>query len=327
MRHTATTENTFHLLRQLLLLGFLGTAAAQFQLNNAGTLSNEPQLTKLVELLDRAGITPSVGTTILAPSNEAFGRFKEEDEKLYNKYTTEGEFFVHLETLLLWNFVMDSLTTEQIFDGSRLALENPMGNITVNQQLKKVDNVALTDFVNPDIITSDGIIHIIDKVIVPPFLGMNLVEHMLSRDPNSEFENRFRFTTFANLVLVAGLDEFMDSDFATGITVMVPPNRRFNRAQVDVPSYLLPENKIFAQEFVKAHIVRNSYHEAGIFADHAERGIKQEMMKSELGTSLWFTTTANQLRFQSREVLLSDQAARNGYVGQIGGTSNSPNDT
>ena len=317
MQHTATavTANVFRrLLQQLLLVGFLGAASAQ--LNNAGTLSNDPRLTKLVQLLDRAGISPSVGTTIFAPSTAAFNRYRDLDVNLWNKYASKSEFFVHLRQILEWHLVTeDALTTDQIFDGSRLQLENAAGNITIDQQLKKIDNVAFTDFAESNITTNNGIVHVIDKVLVPPYMTINLVEHMLTRDPNQEFDNVFRFTTFANLVLIAGLGDLIDQDYENGVTVLVPPNRRFNRAQIDVPALLRPENRIYVQEFVKAHMIRDAYHETGVFAYNAENQIQQFTVKSELGTSLWITTTGNRLRFQSREVLLADQVARNGYVG------------
>jgi uncharacterized surface protein with fasciclin (FAS1) repeats len=296
-------------LPSVLLLLLFGTSA-QAQLNNAGVIQSDDRLTKLVQLLDRAGLSPSVGVTILAPSTDAFNNFRENDISIWNKYAQQSEWFIHLRDLLLWHFVTDGpLTFEDIFNGGRKFLENSNGNITIDQQIQMLDNVPATSFAETNISTSDGIVHVIDKVIIPPYLGQNLIPHLLD-DRHWDFA----FSTMANIALNLGLDEEINRLYENGLTFLVPPNRRFNRAEIDVPSLMTEEMRSYATDFVRCHMIMDNYYEAGIFAFNQENQQSQFLVKSMLGTSLWITTTENKLRFQSTDVVLADQAARNGYV-------------
>lgn len=282
---------------------------AKSQTNNIGTLNNDPQFTKLVELINRANIGTNQAQTLFAPTNDAWTAFRDEETSLFTKYTTQAEFIVHLRELLQWHMVIEgSFTTDEIFDGGRGLLENLLGNITVDQRLKKVDNVALTSFSGANITTSQGYVHALDEVIIPPYMAVNLIEHMLERDTS----DTFAYSTMANLALYVELDTFIDDTYENGITFMVPPNRRFNRAQINVENLLKEESMEYTKDFVLCHILKDNYHEAGIFAFNEENQQEQFMVKSELGTSFWITTTAGRLRFQSAEVLLTDRVARNG---------------
>jgi transforming growth factor-beta-induced protein len=283
-------------------------AVSYGQTNNAGTLSNDGRLTKFIQLLDRAGISPSAGETIFAPTNEALNAFRDDDVGLWNKYASQAEFYVHLRDLLLWHFVTEGrFTFDQIFDGGRQFLENQQGNITISQQFKKIDNVPAAAFIEANISTSDGIVHVIDDVIMPPYLAMNIIEQLLD-----DRTAKFAFSTMANLALYVGLDEQINKMFEHGITLLVPPNRRFVRAQIDVPSLLTEEMRNYTRDFVKCHMIVDNYYEAGMFAYNSEMDQEQILVTSELGTSMWITTTDEIFRFQSTKVILADQPAKNG---------------
>ncbi len=228
---------------------------------------------------------------------------------LWNKYSTQPEFFIHLQELLLWHLVTEgAYTTDAIFDGTRTLLENSIWNITVDQRFKKVDNVPLTSFIDPNITTTEGYLHVINEVIVPPYMAVNMIEHMLERD----ISIKFAYTTMANLALYAELDDRINAMYEHGLTFLVPPNPRFNRAQIDVPKLLTPEMKEYTRDFVLAHMIRDCYYEAGVFTYNNENDQEQFLVTSELGTHLWITTSENRLRFQSRELIITDQVARNG---------------
>jgi uncharacterized surface protein with fasciclin (FAS1) repeats len=278
------------------------------QINNAGTISNDDRLSKFVQLLDRVAISPSSGKTIFAPTTDAWQVFREEDVDLWNKYASQAEFYVQLRELLMWHFVTEgSFTFDEIFDGSRGHLENSMGNITIDQTFQKIDNVPASAFLEANVTTSDGIIHILDRVIVPPYLGQNLIEQMLD-DRNA----KFAFSTMANLALWAGLEDEINGIYEHGITLLVPPNRRFNRAEIDVPNLLTAEMRSYTRDLVLCHMIKDIYHEAAVFATHKEEDTQQSLVVSELGTHMWITTTEDRLRFQSTEVIVFDQAAKNG---------------
>lgn len=307
-------------MKSFILPPLLISSLCSGQINNAGTLNNEVRTRKFVQLLDRAGISPSIGKTIFAPSTDAWQDYREEDVDQWNKYAQQAEFFVHMREILLWHFVTeDKFTFTQIFNGNREFLQVRNGNITVyqgNGPNRKIDNVPATAFLERDIVTSDGMVHILSDVIVPPFLNQRLLEQLLDDQSAT-----FAFSTWANLALWAGLDDHINGVYERGITLLVPPNRRFNRAEIDVPGLLTPEMRDYTRDLVLCHMIMDNYHEAGIFAMSESLLTDQHLVLSELGTHMWITTTgkgsdlgSQRVRFQSTEVLVFDQVAKNGLV-------------
>lgn len=291
----------------LVCLGWF--SGGQAQINNEGTISNDDRLDEFERMLNRVGVSPAVGRTIFAPSDDAFDAWRENDEDIYTRYTTQAEFFVHLKEMLVWHLVTEGgFSTDQIFNGDRQFLENGIGNITIDQRFKTLDNVAFSSFEEANITTAQGYLHVINDIIVPPYMAVNMIEHMLKRD----ISVKFAYSTMANLALHAGLDEKIDAMYENGLTFLVPPNRRFNRAQIDAPRLLTPEMREYTKDFVLAHLIMDNYYEAGVFAFNEQNNQQQFLVTSELGTHMWITTSEGRLRFQSRELILTDQVARNG---------------
>jgi uncharacterized surface protein with fasciclin (FAS1) repeats len=290
----------------LLLLSFICNA----QINNAGTLQNDNRFNKFMQLMDSVGLSPSLGETILAPTSDAWQAYREQDMELWNKYVQQADFFVHLRELLLWHLVTEGrFTFDEIFNGQRQFMESTKGNLTIYQDfnIPRVDNVPSSAFSERDIATTDGVVHVLDQVIVPPYLAVNIIEQLLD-----DFSSKFAFSTMANLALYAGLDDEIDAMYENGITFLVPPNRRFNKAEIYVPDLLTDEMRNYTRNFVKCHMIMDNYHESGVFAYNDELEQEQFLVTTQLGTSLWITTTKGELRFQSTKLILSDQVAKNG---------------
>ena len=276
--------------------------------NFAGLLANDPQLSKFSDLLDRVGISPSLGKTIFVPTSDALDVLRANEDSLWDDYVSKPEYFAHLREVLLWHLVTEgAFLYDEIFDGSREFLENSLYNITIDQRFKKIDNVANTSFLY-NVTSSDGVLHALNDVIIPPYMAVNLMQHMLERDTSV----KFAYSTMANLALYAGLEDKINAVYENGMTFLVPPNGRFNRENIDVPKLLTAEMKDYTTDFVLAHLIRDNYYEAGIFAYNDENNQEQFLVTSELGTHVWVTTTDGYLRFQSRKLLVTDQVARNG---------------
>lgn len=203
----------------------------------------------------------------------------------------------------------DNYTYEEIFNERRWQMINPQGEIHVYQNLTMIDNVHSSQFVEPDILTSDGVIHAVSQVLIPPFFGYDMITQLL----NSRQE-KFSFSNMANLALHVGLDERINAAYDKGLTFLVPPNRRFNRAEIDVPKLLTKEMFNYTRDFILCHMIRDNWHVAQIFAINEKTGIDQFLVKSELGTHMWITSTEDMIRFQSQMLLLPDQPTPNGYV-------------
>ena len=116
----------------------------------------------------------------------------------------------------------------------------------------------------------------------------------------------------ANLALYVGLEDRINAAYDNGLTFLVPPNRRFNRAEINVPHMLQPSMFNYTRDFILCHMIRGNYHEAQVFAMNEASGEDQILVTSELGTRMWITTTEDHLRFQSQKLLLTDQPSDNG---------------
>ena len=276
--------------------------------NFAGLLANDAQLSKFSELLDRVGISPSIAKTLFVPTSDALEARRANEDSLWNDYVSKPEYFAHLREVLMWHLVTEgAFLYDEIFDGTREFLENSLYNITIDQRFKKIDNVANTSFLY-NVTSSEGVLHAISDVIIPPYMAVNLMEHMLKRDTSV----KFGYATMANLALHVGLEDKINAVYENGMTFLVPPDGRFNRANINVAKLLSPEMKDYTTDFVLAHLIRDNYYEAGVFAYNDENNQEQFLVKSELGTHLWITTTEGYLRFQSRKLLVTDRVARNG---------------
>ena len=280
------------------------------QSSNIVVISNDKRLSTFKGLLDQAGVSPSIGKTVFGPTTEAFERFREIDPVRYDKWMDQPEFFLHFKELMEWHLITEgTYTQDEIFDGTREGMVNPQGTIKIDQKLQTIGNVGSNEFLDPNIDSSDGIIHIIDQVIVPPFLGYDMIQQLLRS--RQEF---FSFSNMANLALHVGLDDRLNAAYDNGLTFLVPANRRFNRAEIYIPKMLQPDMFNYTRNFILCHMITDIYHEAQVFAMNEQSGEDQFLVKSELGTHMWITSTENVVRFQSQELLLPDQPTNNGYV-------------
>jgi uncharacterized surface protein with fasciclin (FAS1) repeats len=296
------------LLLALVTLVVVGNAQ---DTNNAGTLEADSRLSDFVFWLNKIGLSPGDGDILFAPINEAWEALDAADNEnhdVWQKYSTQPEFIIHLVHVVsnhaaLGDDPETKLNTAQIWDGSRQGLKSQQGNMTITQSPDTVDGVPRSAIVEADIETTDGIINVMNQVIWPAYLAEGIVAQL--------FDDRswkFAFTTMANLILHVGLEDQIDGFYENGLTMLVPPNRRFNRGEINIPLLLTNEMFDYTTEFIKCHMIKYIHHSQSIYATEET----QWLLKTELGTHLWVTTTEDQIRFQSETTLLLDQPTRFG---------------
>jgi len=297
------------ILRSILCLAvFLPLANAQT--SNAGYLEAANDFSRFVFFLNKIGLSPGDGDILFAPVNEAWQALEEgDDAAIWDKYVNQPEFIIHLKhvitTHVCWGDERGTgLTVGEIWDLSRPFLRTAVGNATiVHSPEKYIDNVPFSAISQADIETTDGYINAITQVIWPPYLADGIVTQL--------FEDKswkFAFTTMANLILHVGFEDRIDGIYDNGITLLVPPNRRFNRGEIDLPALLTNDQFEYCKEFVLSHMINRIHHSQSIYA----REETQYLLMSERRTHLWVATTENQIRFQSAKVLLFDYPSRGG---------------
>jgi uncharacterized surface protein with fasciclin (FAS1) repeats len=146
------------------------------------TGSNMGDVSTLVTLVKAAGLVETLETptgtapapfTVFAPTNEAFDTLKKEHPDLYAKVTDPANKAM-LKNVLLYHVIpgkivmsTDIMTmSTPTADGTNTiaVMKNPDGSVTLN-------NGAAT-VIKTDIVASNGVIHWIDHVLLPPDGGM-----------------------------------------------------------------------------------------------------------------------------------------------------------
>jgi uncharacterized surface protein with fasciclin (FAS1) repeats len=139
------------------------TGTAQSTQNLAQTLANNTKLTNFTSLLKKANITQllTVGNyTIFAPDDAAFSKVDASTLARWQNNTTE------LSNVLWYHIVPKKLLSSNFTGSGTLATVNGYSlPYSVNGTTLKVDNATVT---KPDINATNGVIHVIDSVMIPP---------------------------------------------------------------------------------------------------------------------------------------------------------------
>ena len=184
--------------------------------NIVETASSDQQFSILTEALTKAGLVSALeGTgpfTVFAPTNDAFN-------ELFSQLGVSGIADLSAETLtpiLLNHVISGNVKAADIATGYAATLNNTApGQNAVKVFIEKGSNVTVdgSKVIIADVMASNGVIHAIDKVILPA----NVVTHAIN-NPN--------FSILVEAVVKAGLVEALSA--AGPFTVFAPTNDAFN---------------------------------------------------------------------------------------------------
>jgi len=150
-------------MKKLLLLCLLSLAPQIFGANLVEMIKENPDLSTLYSLVEKAGLADALskGTyTIIAPTNEAFAKIPADSVKaLVNNID-------QLKSVLLGHVVKGNYTSDLIskinsaptLAGNSIAINADRGGVKLNN----ASNVT-----RADIKASNGVIHLVDTVILP----------------------------------------------------------------------------------------------------------------------------------------------------------------
>ncbi|MBW4506253.1 MAG: fasciclin domain-containing protein [Scytonematopsis contorta HA4267-MV1] len=145
-----------------------GTTSAN---NLAEAVAANPSLSTLKNLLDETDLKDKldkeVPYTVFAPSDQAFAAIPEATrEKLLQPKNREI-----LKQVLSYHVVPGNLTASKLQPGKVQTLDNNPVNVQVDKTANQV-KVNDAKVIQPDIQASNGVIHVVDKVILPPNLKL-----------------------------------------------------------------------------------------------------------------------------------------------------------
>jgi transforming growth factor-beta-induced protein len=183
--------------------------------------------------------------TVFAPTDDAFAALPagtvDELLKPENKQKLTDILLYHVVSGKVMAADVTKLTSAQTVLGKDVAIKTDMGNVYVNDS-----KVIITD-----IETSNGIIHVIDAVLLPP------AEDAMMEEKNTIVDIAVadgRFNTLVAAVQAAGLVETLSGEGP--FTVFAPTDDAFAALPAGtVESLLLPENKQALTDILLYHVV------------------------------------------------------------------------
>ena len=186
--------------------------------------------------------------TVFAPDDAAFANLPEGlvDQLLLPRNQ------VKLQELLLYHVVAGSITSDQLryfqftetLNGQYLWIRKLWGGTV------KVNNARVT---TADVLASNGVIHIINKVLIPRGFELEPEEPAPTLDI---VDTAIAAGSFNTLVAAAQAAELVDALRGDDLTVFAPTDEAFARLPEDlVAALLLPENQDKLQDLLLYHVV------------------------------------------------------------------------
>jgi len=149
------------------------TARRTSQANIVQVAVSSPQLSTLVTLVKKAGLVsalsnPKAGLTVFAPTNAAFAKLKKADPMTFNAVLTTPALLKKILTYHVLATKVDAMTaiaaakkgaSVKTLEGEKIKLSIVGGKLTLN---------GSSTVIKADIAASNGVVHLIDTVLVPP---------------------------------------------------------------------------------------------------------------------------------------------------------------
>jgi transforming growth factor-beta-induced protein len=188
-----------------------------------GFVVANPELTSLTAAVVRAGLVGALGSdgpfTLFAPNDSAF---KALPSDILTTLLTNDEFIPHLADLLLYHVLDAELKASHIFNFKVTALNGEKLLLSTNPIAVNGNEV-----VSADNHVSNGVIHIIDGVLIPSWVSNSITGRVVGDSDLS---------TLLALVVLAGLDGALDGPGE--LTLVAPTNSAFAKLPADVVAFV-----------------------------------------------------------------------------------------
>jgi transforming growth factor-beta-induced protein len=250
-----------------------------------GTLVAAVQAAGLVDALKGEG-----PLTVFAPTDDAFAMLPAGTVETLLK----PENLEQLKSILLYHVVggklmasdVTSMSAAESLEGSEIAFKVDMGNAYANEA-----KIIITD-----IETSNGIIHVIDSVLLPPAKMSDIVDTAVADG---------RFKILAAALGAAGLVETLKGEGP--FTVFAPTDDAFAKLPAGtVETLLKPENLEQLKSILLYHVVSGK-----VMADQV---VTLESADTVLGKPVTIKVMDGKVYVNDSQVVLTDVLAANGVI-------------
>jgi uncharacterized surface protein with fasciclin (FAS1) repeats len=216
--------------------------------------AGDERFSTLVAAVQAAGLAETLSSegpfTVFAPTNEAFEALPE--GTLDNLLLPENK--QQLTDILLYHVVpgkvmaadvagMNGQMADTALEGQQISIQADMGSVTLNESVNVIET---------DIEASNGVIHVIDSVLLPPSgeteAGMETMDIVDTAVADG------RFTTLVSAVQAAELVDTLKGEGP--FTVFAPTDEAFAALpEGTLDTLLMPENKQQLTDILLYHVV------------------------------------------------------------------------
>ena len=277
----------------LLILVTVGFFSQQVRAKDiVDTASEAGNFKTLVAAVQAAGLVDTLKSegpfTVFAPTDEAFAQLPNGTLESLLKPENQSQ----LRDILTYHVAPGRVDAQTAFGLDQATTVNGQRALisTENGQL----SIGNAKIVITDLKCSNGIIHVIDSVLLPN-----------SEDLLSTAEHAGNFKTLLAAIEAAGLDSALSADGP--FTVLAPTDDAFAALpQGTVESLLQPENKDKLQQILKLHVVPGR-----VYQDQAAQ-LKNATALS--GSELKFRIKNGGLQVNEAAILATDLDSSNGVI-------------
>ncbi|MEL6821805.1 MAG: fasciclin domain-containing protein [Calditrichota bacterium] len=256
------------------------------------TAADAGSFTTLLTAAKKAGLVSALQgdgpLTVFAPTDEAFGKLPQGTVENLLKPENRDQ----LKAILLYHVVegrVDAATAATVksaatLNGQRFAVNFSNGKLMVDK----------SRVVQTDIRASNGIIHVIDQVLLPE-----------SKPILTIATEAGTFNTLAAAIKAAGLIETLSGDGP--FTVFAPTDKAFAKLPKEtLQSLLKPENKEKLQQILTYHVVGGR-----VYSDAV---LQKGSLRTVAGLRVNAALTDGQLMINQSSVISGDIQAANGVI-------------
>merc|ERR1719313_577114 len=228
--------------------------------------------------------------TVFAPTNAAFEALGDTVDELLKPENKD-----HLADILKYHVVSGQVLSTDLTEG----LEAPtLQGASVTAHL---DPVMINDanVVTPDVLATNGVIHVIDKVLLPPAAEgptQSIVEIAAGNDD---------FSTLVAALQAADLVDALSGDGP--FTVFAPTNAAFEALGDTVDELLKPENKEQLADILKYHVLA-----AKVLSTDLTEGLEATTLQGDV-----VTAHLDPVMINDANVIAADIMATNGVIHAI----------
>lgn len=276
-----------------ILFASLVSADAQCESGNSivDIATGVDDLSTLVSFVDAAGLVPVLdadGTyTVFAPVNSAFEKLPTEVVEKYQ----QPIWINHLQSLLLYHVLGTEVFSTDLSVG--LEAQTLEGNSVEVTSLSPV-KINDSEVISADIVACNGVVHLIDTVLLPPSATDTIVDIALA---NPEF------STLVDLLSKAGLVDVLQGDGP--FTVFAPTNDAFSKLPAGTVDFLVDPNNVDSLVDVLTYHVVNGIAVSGSLKEG-------QKIKTVLGSKV--SVSLDPTRINSALVTTADILASNGVI-------------